>query len=364
MRLPCSPPPRPRGADRVPHPADEAPPASWYGPHKSRDLYISLLSLEPPPPQPILVAALLRRALDDVKLIWAVRDQKAALSTLLAKGQIGDDTWERFLLAEKELEAEIIEVVGEANAFQEGYGQNIFPLASEMATHEKWKDVYNIEMAKDREAQREPRPCSSSRGAPRADAREQPSRARYVGPAVARALANLAPDAVVAHPVPFQPAHARPHAPDTRLAPANHSRARRGPDADPVTVRADNAAEDAHKVVQSAHHTCGRTSPPHPARFAAAAAASLGRWRRRRGRRRRERAGLPERERDFDPDAIYTREREEEEQKEEDAREEVGNALYSGERGHLRRDVLSLESSTSLLSRRNLGRFWANGSAG
>ncbi|KAK4695990.1 translocation protein SEC66, partial [Phenoliferia sp. Uapishka_3] len=132
---------------------NEAPPPSWFGPHKSRDLYISLLSIEPPPPRPILIAALLRRAVDDVKLIWSVRDQKQALTTLLAKGQIGDDTWERFLLAEKELEAEIIEVVGEATAFLEGYGQNIFPLASEMATHEKWKDIYLVDMKKDREAQ-------------------------------------------------------------------------------------------------------------------------------------------------------------------------------------------------------------------
>ncbi|KAL8283632.1 hypothetical protein RQP46_005427 [Phenoliferia psychrophenolica] len=133
--------------------ANEAPPPSWFGPHKSRDLYVSLLSLEPTPPQPILVAALLRRAVDDVKLIWGVRDQKAALANLLAKGQIGDDTWERFLAAEKELEAEIVEVVGEANAFVEGYGQQIFPLASEMATHEKWKDIYHIDMDKDRAEQ-------------------------------------------------------------------------------------------------------------------------------------------------------------------------------------------------------------------
>ncbi|KAM0756301.1 hypothetical protein T439DRAFT_321005 [Meredithblackwellia eburnea MCA 4105] len=121
---------------------NQPPPPSWFGPHKSRDIYISLLSLEKPPPNQILIAALLRRAVDDVKLIWKVRDQKQALSTLLQKGQIGDDCWERFLLAEKELEAEIVEVVGEANTFLEGYGQNIFHIASEMATHEKWKEVY------------------------------------------------------------------------------------------------------------------------------------------------------------------------------------------------------------------------------
>ncbi|GAA6000884.1 Sec63 complex subunit SEC66 [Rhodotorula paludigena] len=80
--------------------------------------------------------------MDDVKLIWSIRDAKTSLTTLLQKGQIGDDLWERFLLAEKELEAEIVEVVGEANTFEPGYGQKIFNVASDMVSHERWKDVY------------------------------------------------------------------------------------------------------------------------------------------------------------------------------------------------------------------------------
>lgn len=114
----------------------------WFPQHKSRDIYISLLSLNPPPPRPILIAALLRRAMDDVRLIWSVRDAKAALSLLLQRGQIGDELWERFLTAEKELELEIVEVVGEADTFLMGYGKQIFGIASEMVTHEKWKEVY------------------------------------------------------------------------------------------------------------------------------------------------------------------------------------------------------------------------------
>jgi len=80
--------------------------------------------------------------MDDVKLIWSIRDAKASLTTLLQRGQIGDELWERFLAAEKELEAEIVEVVGEANTFEPGYGQRIFAMASEMVSHEKWKEVY------------------------------------------------------------------------------------------------------------------------------------------------------------------------------------------------------------------------------
>ncbi|KAK4053661.1 Translocation protein S66 [Microbotryomycetes sp. JL201] len=114
----------------------------WFPKHKSRDVYISLLSMDPPPARPVLVAALLRRAMDDVRMIWAVRDAKSALQVMLQKGQAGDDLWERFTHAEKELEAEIVEVVGEANTFQEGYGQHIFGLASEMVMHERSKDAY------------------------------------------------------------------------------------------------------------------------------------------------------------------------------------------------------------------------------
>jgi translocation protein SEC66 len=48
----------------------------------------------------------------------------------------------RFAMAEKELEAEILDVVSEANTFKEGWGQLIFPSASEMVAHLKHKEVY------------------------------------------------------------------------------------------------------------------------------------------------------------------------------------------------------------------------------
>ena len=47
----------------------------------------------------------------------------------------------RFAAAEKELEAEIVDVVSEANTFREGWGQIIFATASEMAMAEKTRDV-------------------------------------------------------------------------------------------------------------------------------------------------------------------------------------------------------------------------------
>ncbi|KAK4048739.1 Translocation protein S66 [Microbotryomycetes sp. JL221] len=142
---------------------------SWFPKHKSRDLYISLLSMEPPPARPVLIAALLRRAMDDVRMIWDVRDSKQALQTMLQKGQVGDELWERFTRAEKELEAEIVEVVGEANTFQEGYGQQLFGLASEMVTHERIKQTYNkIAARRQEEAARMKAPLPTMALAPHA----------------------------------------------------------------------------------------------------------------------------------------------------------------------------------------------------
>lgn len=43
----------------------------------------------------------------------ALRSQKQALSTLLQRGSVGDDLWQRFLRAEKEMEDEIKDVASE-----------------------------------------------------------------------------------------------------------------------------------------------------------------------------------------------------------------------------------------------------------
>lgn len=110
--------------------------------HPARDIYQTLVSADPAPPEVVLKAALLNRAMDDVRRIIRLRDDKQALGTLLQKGSIGDETMARFSLAEKELEAEILDVVSEANTFKEGWGQLIFPTASEMVSHLKHKEVY------------------------------------------------------------------------------------------------------------------------------------------------------------------------------------------------------------------------------
>lgn len=88
-------------------------------------------------------AALLRRAVADVRRIFRIREDKTALQALLQKGSIDDELWVNFQAAEKELEAEIVEVVTEANTFAEGWGQFIFQSAGEIIQNEKHRDIFS-----------------------------------------------------------------------------------------------------------------------------------------------------------------------------------------------------------------------------
>lgn len=101
---------------------------SWFPPHKQRDVYLSLLHLDPGEasdgdgekklskvPDSILKAALLRRALEDIQRILSLRTSKPALQTLMQRGSVGDELWQRFLRAEKEMEEEVKDVVNEVS---------------------------------------------------------------------------------------------------------------------------------------------------------------------------------------------------------------------------------------------------------
>ena len=93
----------------------------WFEPHIQRNIYLSLLHLEPQPgqekatpvPDSTLKAALLQRATEDIRRILAIRGAKQPLTQLLQRGSVGDDLWQRFLRAEKEMEAEVRDVVEE-----------------------------------------------------------------------------------------------------------------------------------------------------------------------------------------------------------------------------------------------------------
>lgn len=94
----------------------------WFGPHLQRNIYLSLLHMEPENgdeksekkiPDNVLKAALLRRAVEDINRLVQIRTAKQAITSLLQKGSVGDDLWQRFQRAEKEMENELRDVVME-----------------------------------------------------------------------------------------------------------------------------------------------------------------------------------------------------------------------------------------------------------
>ncbi|KAM4059499.1 preprotein translocase subunit sec66 domain-containing protein [Hirsutella rhossiliensis] len=125
--------------------AESANLAPWFGPNLQRNVYLSLLHLgpedgggdKPSPrvPDSVLRAALLRRAVQDIERLIQIKSAKQACSTLLLRGSVGDDLWQRFQRAEKEMEEELRDVVTEANALAPNWGPTIFQSAHEIAAN-------------------------------------------------------------------------------------------------------------------------------------------------------------------------------------------------------------------------------------
>jgi hypothetical protein len=100
----------------------------WFPQHVTRNIYLSLLHLDPEAssagngesekklskvPDSVLKAALLKRAVEDIQRIVQLRQAKPALQTLLQRGSVGDELWQRFQRAEQEMELEVKDVVNE-----------------------------------------------------------------------------------------------------------------------------------------------------------------------------------------------------------------------------------------------------------
>lgn len=85
------------------------------------------------------MAALQERAIEDIMRIREIQTRKAPLNTLLQRGVVGDDIWQRLLRAEQELEAELKDVVAEANALANGWGGHIFQSANEIVVNRMTK---------------------------------------------------------------------------------------------------------------------------------------------------------------------------------------------------------------------------------
>lgn len=114
----------------------------------------------PKVPDSVIRAALLRRAVEDIHRIIQIRTAKASCTSLLQRGSVGDDLWQRFQRAEKEMEEELRDVVMEvrravpqfpaaipikltvsqANALAPNWGQIIFQSANEILANSILKE--------------------------------------------------------------------------------------------------------------------------------------------------------------------------------------------------------------------------------
>ena len=128
----------------------------WFPPHLQRDVYLSLLHMEPEPgsekpkkvPDSLLRTALLRRAVEDINRIVKIRTAKQACQSLLERGSVGDELWQRFQRAEKEMEEELRDVVMEANALVPNWGQFIFQTANTIVNNEMIRKQLDATRAK------------------------------------------------------------------------------------------------------------------------------------------------------------------------------------------------------------------------
>ncbi|KAK3810923.1 MAG: Pre protein translocase subunit Sec66-domain-containing protein [Benniella sp.] len=128
---------------------------SWFPENEARANYIALLQqTEPEASEAQLKAALMRRAMEVVKRILSMREDKPLLSGLVKQGVIDDDTWLEFTASEKELEYEIREIMEEADTFKEGWGHTILQSASEMVMHERAKVTEKEEAVRKQEEEK------------------------------------------------------------------------------------------------------------------------------------------------------------------------------------------------------------------
>ncbi|KAJ3394818.1 translocation protein S66 [Lobulomyces angularis] len=116
---------------------------SYFGRHLSKDIYLELseqYSPEDVDGKKLLCAALLKRAVEDVRRIIKIKDEKGPLSQLVKSGCVGEDLLENIVAAEEELNLECEEVVFEADLLKPGWKNTIFQEASQIAQNQIQKE--------------------------------------------------------------------------------------------------------------------------------------------------------------------------------------------------------------------------------
>ncbi|RKO96662.1 hypothetical protein CXG81DRAFT_1001, partial [Caulochytrium protostelioides] len=114
----------------------EAAEDTYFGPHVTAMRYTELTeqySPEDPFGRRLLCIALIKRAVEDVRRIWKLQSEKAPMQNLLRQGALSEDLWDKILLAEKQLDAEVQDLLVEAELYRTGWKDTILSEAAGLA---------------------------------------------------------------------------------------------------------------------------------------------------------------------------------------------------------------------------------------
>ncbi|KAJ1497198.1 translocation protein S66, partial [Coelomomyces lativittatus] len=119
----------------------------WFStPHVTKEAYVTYydgIDNDPLTQDQIkqLKTLLMRRTMTNVERVFALREDRTALSLLVSQGSIGDHLWHEFLEAEHEIDQEISSCVQEAELLQPGWSKLIFPQAAQLIAREREKEA-------------------------------------------------------------------------------------------------------------------------------------------------------------------------------------------------------------------------------
>lgn len=112
-----------------------------FGPNYLVEMYLHLkekyvLKAEGAPPEKVVKAALLRRAVEAIRRSLKLKENEPVFNRLYQEGLIGDDLFKQFQFQDKVQKVELKEIVEECVSFHKDWPQTFFPVAQEICYNE------------------------------------------------------------------------------------------------------------------------------------------------------------------------------------------------------------------------------------
>lgn len=116
----------------------------FFGPNYSLELYSAVkdryydkqLPKEGRPPEKVVKAALLRRAVEAIRRSLKLKENEPVFNKLYQEGLIGDDLFKQYEFQNKVQQLELKEIVDECQQFSKEWPATFFPVAQEICYNE------------------------------------------------------------------------------------------------------------------------------------------------------------------------------------------------------------------------------------